>query len=78
MDSVTLQRIFDPFFTTKFTGRGLGMAAVLGIVHGHNGFIQLRSAPESGTTALVGLPAPAGMAAKRWTPPACGAPAWAC
>jgi DNA-binding response OmpR family regulator len=64
MDSVTMQRIFDPFFTTKFTGRGLGMAAVLGIVHGHNGFIHLRSAPESGTTVLVGLPAPAGMAAE--------------
>jgi len=50
MDTETLNRIFDPFFTTKFTGRGLGLAAVLGIVRGHRGGLQVSSLPEDGTT----------------------------
>ena len=50
-------RIFDPFFTTKFTGRGLGMAAVLGIVRGHKGAIRVESEPAYGTTIQVFFPA---------------------
>jgi two-component system cell cycle sensor histidine kinase/response regulator CckA len=56
MDEETQSRIFDPFFTTKFTGRGLGMAAVLGIIRGHHGAIQVASAPGQGTTIWVLFP----------------------
>lgn len=56
MDPTTCQRIFDPFYSTKFTGRGLGMAVVLGIVRGHGGTILLESKVGSGTTATVALP----------------------
>ncbi|MFA7402658.1 MAG: PAS domain S-box protein [Pelobacteraceae bacterium] len=57
MSRETLDRIFDPFYTTKFTGRGLGMAAVLGIVRGHRGAIKVSSEPEAGTTFKVLFPA---------------------
>ena len=57
MDQATQARIYDPFFTTKFTGRGLGLAAALGIVRGHHGAITVRSAPGQGTTFVVAFPA---------------------
>lgn len=57
VDQETMSRIFDPFFSTKFAGRGLGLAAVLGIVRGHNGAISLESEPGKGTSFKVFFPA---------------------
>jgi CheY-like chemotaxis protein len=58
MDAVTQERLFDPFFTTKFTGRGLGMSAVLGIMRGHKGAIMVESQVGRGTVIQVLFPAP--------------------
>ncbi len=60
MDQDTLSRIFEPFFSTKFIGRGMGLAAVRGIVESHDGEILVRSEPGKGSTFIVGFPAASG------------------
>ena len=56
MTEETLARIFEPFYTTKFTGRGLGLAAAVGIIEGHQGAMQVVSQLEKGTEFLLFLP----------------------
>jgi two-component system cell cycle sensor histidine kinase/response regulator CckA len=59
MDATTKEKIFDPFFTTKFTGRGLGLAAVQGIVRGHGGAMKVATEPGEGTSFTLIFPASA-------------------
>ena len=57
MEQETRDKIFEPFFTTKFQGRGMGMAAVYGIVQNHGGMLRVESEPGKGTVVRVWLPA---------------------
>ena len=77
MDAATTARVFEPFFTTKFSGRGLGMAAVLGIVQAHGGAIRVESVSGQGTCVRVLFPVsarrPIAIDAKKVASPApCG------
>jgi PAS domain S-box-containing protein len=69
MTEETKARIFDPFFTTKFTGRGLGLAAVTGIVRAHRGAISVASRVGEGTKFTVTLPATSGSITAAAEPP---------
>ena len=57
MNEKTRRRVFEPFFTTHFPGRGLGMAAVYGIVKNHAGWISIESQVDYGTVVCIYLPA---------------------
>jgi PAS domain S-box-containing protein len=74
MDPETVERIFEPFFTTKFTGRGLGLAAVLGVVRGHRGALSVDSAPGRGTAFRILLAPSSQPAAAAALPPLSAAP----
>ncbi len=66
----TLRRIFDPFFSTKFSGRGLGLSAVMGIVRSHHGLIRIRTEPGWGTSFQVLFPSVRGTVTKQEKPSA--------
>ena len=56
LDSGAIEKIFDPFYTTKFTGRGLGLAVVLGLVRSYEGVVSIESTPEISTVFRAYLP----------------------
>jgi len=62
IDKETQAKMFDPFYTTKFAGRGLGLAVVQGIVHGHKGSIRIESEPGKGSIFRILLPVGTGKA----------------
>ena len=74
MNRDVLAKIFEPFYTTKFTGRGLGLSAVLGIINGHRGGITVESREGEGTTFRVLLPACVPPKAEAELPAECGHP----
>jgi PAS domain S-box-containing protein len=69
MSEATQAKMFEPFFSTKFTGRGLGLAAVSGIVRGHKGKMRVDSVPGKGTTFRVSFPAVKAEVVGRVDPP---------
>jgi PAS domain S-box-containing protein len=75
MDEDTISRIFEPFFSTKFVGRGMGLAAVRGIVESHDGFLRVTSEAGKGTTFSLSFPLADGKPAVeegKETGPLCG------
>jgi PAS domain S-box-containing protein len=70
MDEATKSKMFDPFFTTKLTGRGLGLAAVSGIVRAHNGTMRVDSVQGQGTTFMISFPAVQASVPSALDPPA--------
>ncbi len=76
MDEEITYRIFEPFFTTKFTGRGLGMSAVLGIIAAHNGSIQIESGSGRGSCFKIYLPVPVNVTAEADSSANVSSPPW--
>lgn len=73
MDEASMERIFDPYYSTKFTGRGLGLAAVQGIVRGHDACLFISSQPGQGTRIQVAFPV-ARASSEQYQTPRCDNP----